>query len=122
MFTQPKNVNFICFASLFRQFIINVDQKIRTLWKWEKLELILIISYFFSLFSLNSQLEFFFFGMNDKYLPHEDLFQCDTIRQDNLLILFLLLLNADFSFQLLFFTCIFVSSLFKFVKHDEKTI
>ena len=38
---------------------------------------------FFFLFSINS-LPNFFLCMNDKYLSHEDLFQCDTIRQDGL--------------------------------------
>ena len=64
--------------------IINVDHKIRTLWKWEKLKLVFIISIFFFLFSINSLANFFCVCVNDKYLPHEDLFQCDTIRQDGL--------------------------------------
>ena len=34
----------------------------------------------------------------------------------------LLLLNADFSFEILFLTCIYIKSLFKFVIHDEETI
>ena len=73
-----KNVKFICIASLFR-----------TLWKWEKIMLTFIVSNFF--FSYLPYILVLYFFLNVKYLPYEDLFDSDTIRQVSLLIFSLII-------------------------------